>query len=178
MTKFSFPDFYDYPPFWTKQPNEEMFSKQVELWSSLICSFCKAINKSQIAIDTALDTILFRNDKIKRHLNRETLISILDKMQDNGRARYTSPEKSSVHIYWITIEEWSQKFCAYANKYGNGPYTFKELTEDDINRDQPFFGLDLNTLQEVIQYMEKNGKATYMNSSKPSLMQHGVKFLL
>lgn len=178
MKKFSFPDFYDYPPFWTKQPNEEMFSKQVELWSSLICSFCKAINKTQIQIDTALDTILFRNDKIKRHLSRETLISILDKMEETGRARYTSPEKSSVKIYWITIEEWAKKLCEYGNKYGNGPYTFRELVEGEDISDRPFQGMDYNTLQEVVQYLVKNEKATYMNSNRPSLPEHGVKLLL
>ena len=154
-----------------------MFSKQTELWSSLICSFCKAINKTQIAIDTALDTPLFRNDKIKRHLNRETLISILDKMEENGRARYTSPEKSSVKIYWITIEEWSKTLYDYGKKYGAGPYTFQELVEGDEIADRPFHGMDYNTLQEVVQYLVENEKAKYMNSNLPSLSQHGVKLL-
>ena len=33
---FAFPDFFDYPPYFTVQPTPETFRKQCELWKSLV----------------------------------------------------------------------------------------------------------------------------------------------
>ncbi|KAK8898871.1 Vacuolar protein-sorting-associated protein 25 [Tritrichomonas musculus] len=177
MKNFKFPDYFDYPPFWTKQPNEEMFEKQVELWSSLICSFCKTINKSKIEINTVLDSPLFTNEKIKRRLSRETLMAILEKMEKIGLVRFVS-ERTSAIIFWISIDDWAKKLLDYANKYGNGPYTFYELVEGDSAPNRPFKGMDYETCAEVVNYLESQGKAIHSNKDKPALLQHGVKLLL
>lgn len=176
MNGFKFPDFYDYPPFWTKQANEEIFEKQAELWSSLICSFCKAINKKKIEINTALDSPLFTNAKIKRHLSKETLMAILEYMEKNGRARFIS-DRTNVIIYWVKIEEWAKILFDFGKKYGNVPYTFRGLIEGTDISDNPFRGMEYETFLEVVQYLEKEGKAIHKNKDKASLPEHGVKIL-
>lgn len=43
---YVFPQFYQYAPYFTVQPVAETFSKQKELWSSLILSYCTCSNKT------------------------------------------------------------------------------------------------------------------------------------
>jgi ESCRT-II complex subunit VPS25 len=39
---FAFPDFFDYPPYFTVQPTPETFRKQRELWKSLVLRCARA----------------------------------------------------------------------------------------------------------------------------------------
>ena len=56
---YVFPQFYQYAPYFTVQPVAETFSKQKELWSSLILSYCMCSNKTlllprTLAVDAPL----------------------------------------------------------------------------------------------------------------------------
>ncbi|OHT02464.1 Vacuolar protein-sorting-associated protein 25 [Tritrichomonas foetus] len=175
--KFSFPDFYDYPPFWTKQPDEETLKKQVELWSNLICAFSKAHNFTEFEIAGALDSPLFSNKKINRQLDRETLLFFLDKMSEKGNAKFTSDARNRVRIYWRSIDEWAKMLYGYSVKYGTGPYTFHELCESDDTTDQPFHKMNYKIMKEAILHLESQGKARFMNPNAKTISEHGVKFL-
>ena len=175
--KFTFPDFYDHPPFWTKQRNADVLSKQVELWSSLICGFCKAHNLTEFEIQSSLDSPLFNNKKINRNLDKETLFYILDEMAKKGNAKFTSTERNRVRIYWRTIKEWADMLYTYGKNTGDdGPFTFYELYQGEMTINEPFYKMNPEIMKEAVLYLQEKKKAVLMNADKP-IDQNAVKFL-
>ena len=67
-TTFAFPEFWNYPPYFTLQPIPETQRKQKELWRSLILAYCRHSRLFQITVDDNQDAPPFANPAIQREL--------------------------------------------------------------------------------------------------------------
>ncbi len=70
--KYKFPDYYDWPFFFTIQKHAETRIKQLTMWADLIINYCRdnkiwRLNKSDFLKSIA------RNNKINRYINLNIL---------------------------------------------------------------------------------------------------------
>jgi ESCRT-II complex subunit VPS25 len=63
--------FFDFPPFFTKQPNQDTWNKQQELWMELILSFCRSKRLYVLPVDNQIEP--FSNPKISSRFLSENL---------------------------------------------------------------------------------------------------------
>eukprot|EP01067_Filipodium_phascolosomae_P009746 Filipodium_phascolosomae@DN937_c0_g1_i2.p1 len=105
------------------QPNLEIKAKQLEMWRSLVCSYCQAHNLC-VAEASSAYLPMFKNSKISRELSQSSIIQVLSYMVEKGwtskLVNYTrignaqwivSPSPSGtrgkVMILWKTLNEWA-----------------------------------------------------------------------
>ncbi|POV99568.1 hypothetical protein PSHT_13430 [Puccinia striiformis] len=52
-TGYNFPSIFSFPPFFTKQPNQQTWAHQVRLWHQLILSYCRYHKLHKIDISSS-----------------------------------------------------------------------------------------------------------------------------
>ncbi|ODQ80617.1 hypothetical protein BABINDRAFT_125426 [Babjeviella inositovora NRRL Y-12698] len=144
---FKFPPIYNFPPFYTKQPNETTWQSQSQQWIGLVLDYCKqkriwvlnsdgvplSKNDSELDSDEEVDSLsLFANEKIQRSLKRETIGEIYAQMVTEGSAEYLSPvstslsrslkkatpQDQSIIVYWRKPEDWATMLLEWVEKTG------------------------------------------------------------
>lgn len=87
---FTWPWQYDFPPFFTLQPNEETRRKQMDAWCQLVLSYFQ--NKKETNLDvSSLSTThkdLFCNSKINRKANSQLIEAILNELYRRGNLEW------------------------------------------------------------------------------------------
>lgn len=176
MSEFNFPWQFNFPPFFTIQPNLETRKIQLDTWSSLIIDYCCFKKLVSINLAKMINEPIFYNKKIDRQLNKESLMLILDYMQNRGSIEWMNKEKTDCFIYWKTAQEWSQIIYNWAKETGqlNTTLTFYEILEDDSNAKQPFYKLDHKLFVKVLNHLNGQGKAEIIGD--PDSSDSGVKF--
>ncbi|XP_015792551.1 vacuolar protein-sorting-associated protein 25 [Tetranychus urticae] len=166
---------YNFPPFFTIQPNLETRKAQLEAWSSLILNHCKNNRIFKIDLKKALTEPPFQNASISRGLTLDGLITIFENMKEKGVADWSDKNKSSVFIYWNTPEAWANLIYHWVYNVGyiNNVCTLYEIVSGDETVKEPFHGLDYEVLKKSLQVLEKQGKATIISLDDNG----GVKFL-
>ena len=66
---FQWPWQYNFPPFFTIQPNSDTQAKQVEAWCELVLAYYKATKTYVMDVNEAQSSPIFYNRKINRILN-------------------------------------------------------------------------------------------------------------
>lgn len=131
MAPYSFPAIYNFPPFFTRQPNEQTWQAQLTNWIQLILGYSKAhrvwilSNKGEVLSqgnieDTEEDLQrksrdegiskdgIFVNDKIQRSLNVEVIKEIFKEMVKNSDAFYiTKNDQTSIFVNFYRPEDWA-----------------------------------------------------------------------
>jgi ESCRT-II complex subunit VPS25 len=100
-----YPSIYSFPPFFTKQPNNDTWSKQLEMWQELLLSFVKY--HKQFHISTDPKQLPFNNPEIQRSLSSETIVLILESLVKQNRGAWEGKSKQKCYLYWHTLEEWA-----------------------------------------------------------------------
>lgn len=175
-SEFNFPWQFNFPPFFTIQPNLETRKIQLETWSSLIIDYCCHKKIATINVNKMINEPIFFNKKIDRQLNNESLNAILEFMQNRGSIEWTNKEKTDCFIYWKTAEEWSQIIYKWARETGqlNTTLTFYEILEEDSNSKQPFYKMDFRLFIKVLNRLNSQNRAEIIGD--PDSMESGVKF--
>ena len=161
---------YNFPPFFTLQPNEDTKNKQIEAWCDLILSYCKQKRIYQIDLAEAQNTDLFNNKTIDRKCSIELLTIIFDELTKRGRAQSlhkSSPKKQVLTndqkylILWNTLEDWSRIIYEHVDKNAlqGTVCTFYELTEAKEMKNKEFFKIDLLVFRKGLEVLEKQNKA-------------------
>ena len=150
-TGYTFPSLYSFPPFFTKQPNLSTWSHQRTQWIQLILSYSKHTKSSYLNLSgtTVCESELFKNRRINRGLNKETILEILKFMAQNtnnnppsiefipgpgGTKKGEGEESAACWVYWKTPLEWSETIYDWIQSTGQGGgtiLTFYELTQSD-----------------------------------------------
>jgi ESCRT-II complex subunit VPS25 len=121
-TPFAFPSTYNFPPFFTPQPNSTTRHSQLQKWSSLIQSWCRHHRTYRLSLVDAVDSPLFHNAALRKRLDLAEARAVVDwmtKKEEEGgggqRAEWiegaaaggnTAP-KSVAWIWWRRPEEWA-----------------------------------------------------------------------
>jgi len=163
---FVWPQQYEFPPFFTIQPNEETRKHQFRGWSQLILDYCQA-QRIFILEKARTDIPLFQNKNIKRQLSVDALEQILEDMSAAGKAEWIDKKKDRCFVYWNTPVEWGNIIYDWAKSNGllNTVETFFEI----MNAETQFKGMDFPMLLHCLKTLEKSQKAELIG-------EDGVKF--
>lgn len=178
---------YNFPPFYTLQPNADTRIKQLDAWCDLVQTYCKQHRLFQIDTTSAQKLELFSNKKIDRKCSLDLITDILNEMVKRNRALWltetVSPKKSSQTqarrkclILWNTLDQWANLIYAYVerNALHGTVCTFYELTEAKEIKNEPFYKIDLEVFRKSLAVLEKENKAEVFQLDGDS--EYGVKF--
>ncbi|KXL51628.1 hypothetical protein M433DRAFT_59923 [Acidomyces richmondensis BFW] len=181
LNTFNFPTYTSFPPFYTLQPNFTTRARQLELWSSLITSYCTHYRIFRLSF-SSLPTDLFSNPTIHRSLKPADIRIVLDYMSkpENGpRIEWTAStvkgeQSSSCYVFWKTANEWADMIYDWVDETGQkgAVLTIYELREGDAVRNQSWREMDEGMLKRVLSVLVKRGKAQIFGQDDNA----GVKF--
>jgi len=174
MTTFEWPWQYNFPPFFTLQPNGDTRHKQLEAWSSLILSYCRHNKKCSLDIADAQSSPLFNNTNINRKLSLDAIQVVLDELHKKGHVEWTDKTRRQCLVMWRTPQEWANIIYRWASSNGmlNTVCTFYELTSGDDTTKEEFHGLDTWLLTRSLKVLEQQKKAEIISLND----SEGVKF--
>lgn len=162
---------YNFPPFFTLQPNEETRKKQLEAWRDIVLVYNRKTRTCIIDIQEADSTPLFFNAAISRKLSPEGISAVLEMLHKNGNAEPIDKTKIRWYIYWHTLAEWADIFYQHAQENGlnNSVCTLYELVNTP---DKEFTGLNEEVVIKILEQLQKDGKAELIQLDD----SYGVKF--
>ncbi|KAJ6017655.1 hypothetical protein N7451_001034, partial [Penicillium sp. IBT 35674x] len=184
---FSFPPTYNFPPFFTPQPNTNTRQAQLEKWSLLIQAWCKHHRQYRLSLVEAVDSPLFHNVALRKRLDLREARAVLDwmvKSEEEGgggqRAEWIDSSagsqgpKSVAWIWWRRPEEWADILVDWVEGTGQrgAVLTVYELIQGEATASQEFHGMDNEVMLKALSILSKRGKAQVFGSEG----QEGVKF--
>ncbi|XP_076368706.1 vacuolar protein sorting 25 isoform X2 [Tachypleus tridentatus] len=174
MAEFDWPWQYNFPPFFTLQPNLATREKQLEAWRHLILEYHRAHKMHILDITEAQNSPLFYNKSLKRKLSVETIFVILEDLRKRGHIEWLDKQHHRCYIYWRTLEEWGKLIYKWASQNGmvNTVCTLYELTSGDDTRDEEFHGLEMDVFKKALRTLENEGRAELIFFDE----NEGVKF--
>ncbi|CAL8471116.1 g10658 [Coccomyxa elongata] len=174
MSDFTFPFFFNYPPYFTLQPVKETRQKQIELWTELILRYCRHQKEFIVSTDPADDSPLFFNRSIERRLNREARVVFLNELVSRGNAQWLDKSQQQCLVLWKKLGEWADVLYSTIRQFGlqDSVMTLDELSSGDDVKDTELEGAPKALLTEVIRLLEAQGKAQMFSGDGDV----GVKF--
>ena len=174
---FEWPWQYNFPPFFTIQPNLDTRAKQIEAWGSIILSYYKYNKLYRLDLTEAQSHVLFNNPSINRKLSRDGILLVLEALEKTGHIEWDNPkEKKKCYLMWRTPEEWSELVYDWVNANGmtDTVCTLFELHSGEDTVGEEFHNIDINVLRKALQILERRGKAQIFTGENPK--EEGVKF--
>lgn len=161
--------FYEFPPFFTRQPNEDTWTTQRRLWAKVISQYCQEEGKWQVSQVAPV----FNNPRIQRRLSIETIKEIFQYMCDEGEAERTGP--SDIYVFKDKPVNLAYILSQWAQQSGNAGsvMTFYELTEGEYPGLDVFKNMDQFLLKKVSDMMVRKGEAAVMKEDNEIV---GIKF--
>lgn len=177
MTTFNYPWEYNFPPFFTIQPNLETRKTQLEAWRSLIIDFCQHHNIHQLHLRDCLNKPPFCNQEIDRKLSLESLRLVINSLVEKKYASWldSNKDKETCLIYSKPPEKWAEIIYNYVKEkcLQNTIMTFYELLEGESTSGQEFHQLDEIIFLRALKVLEREGKAAVIELDG----NKGVKFV-
>jgi len=161
MASVELPWQYNFPPFFTIQPNIETRKKQIEAWCQLVLSVVKRDKTYTLDVNEAQETI-FANKSIDRKLPVDGVVTVLEELSKKGHLEWKDPRtRKECLIMWRTPEEWGKQIYKYIieNSMTNTVCTLFELSSGDDSEGQEFHGLEDWLLKRALKTLEAEGKA-------------------
>ncbi|KAF0990482.1 hypothetical protein HZS_5375, partial [Henneguya salminicola] len=156
---------YNFCPFFTIQPNLETRLKQLKLWCDLVINYCKFNNISSFSVQEISKTSLFNNAALKRSLNTEGIMLVLEELARSGNLEWKSNKKQCL-LYFQSIDTIGKYILDWVNATGNNGtvFTISEIKQIE-HASFDFEHLDEEILMKCFKYLEKNEKAVIFTSS-------------
>ena len=124
---YTFPEVYDWPAFFTLQPNTQTRQAQMRRWANLISDWCRFHRTFRLSLTEAVESPLFYNAKMRKRINLQEARVIVDWMampqEDGGGGRRAEwvpasaaggGEKTIAWIWWRRPEEWAKVISDWA----------------------------------------------------------------
>ncbi|QSL65417.1 hypothetical protein MERGE_002727 [Pneumocystis wakefieldiae] len=175
---FEFPSLYEFPPFFTRQPNVETWKSQQSHWVSLILKYCQCKRIFRLHISKELlEEELFFNRKIHRQVKMDMLKEILDFMVSKNNGEWLcSGKKDMFLVYWKTLDEWADIIINWIEETGqrNCILTYYELIEGKALINTELYKIDPIILKKAISILVKKDMAQVLRGANEN--EFGVKF--
>ncbi|KAJ5089510.1 ESCRT-II complex component (Vps25), partial [Penicillium argentinense] len=186
---FVFPPTYNFPPFFTPQPNSSTRLSQLQKWSSLIQAWCRHHRQFRLYLIDAIESPLFHNASLRKRLDLAEARAVLDwmaKSEEEGgggrRAEWldasatggNAAPKSVAYIWWRRPEEWADVLVDWVESTGQrgAVLTVYELVQGEATVSQEFHGMDTDVMMKTLNVLVKRGKTQIFGSEG----EEGVKF--
>lgn len=97
-----YPDFYNFPPFFTIQAVESTREKQLALWRELLLRY-----HTELKIKTLIvhECPLWKNENIDRLLQPEEIQLVIQSLVDHGHGEWEDTSHTVVRILWRNPEQ-------------------------------------------------------------------------
>ncbi|XP_074628675.1 vacuolar protein-sorting-associated protein 25-like [Acropora palmata] len=176
---FEWPWQYNFPPFFTLQPNLDTRSKQIEGWCDLVLSYYKHHKSYILDINEAQSGEIFFNKKIDRKLPLNAINLVLEELRLKGNIEWEDKRKQRCYVMWRTPDEWASLIFKWVQENGmtDTVCTLFELRAGDDTVNEEFYGIDVWMLKKSLSQLEAKGKAQMFeapNATDESGL--GVKF--
>ncbi|XP_033126326.1 vacuolar protein-sorting-associated protein 25-like [Anneissia japonica] len=174
MGNFEWPWQYNFPPFFTLQPNLETRKKQVDGWCDLVLLFAQHHKLYQLDVKESSSNPPFSNPQINRKLPLEGVYTVLEELRTRGNIEWTDKGKSRCLVMWRTPAEWGNLMYTWALKNGllNTVCTLFEITQGDDSKSEDFHGIEDWLLKRSLELLQKDRKAELISFDG----NEGVKF--
>ena len=168
-------DMYNFPPFFTRQRNQETESQRKDDWVKWIVMWAKKNQKTEIIVEKELSSDLFCNNNINRKLDLDHAVEICDYLAMKGNGEWVGESKTNFLILYKSKAEWARLLFDWVDSSGQmgSVFTVYELLEGDETEKQEFHGMDRNLFIKVLEHMEAQGEAKIFTASDPTKI--GVK---
>ncbi|KAJ8264608.1 hypothetical protein GJAV_G00151240 [Gymnothorax javanicus] len=165
---------YNFPPFFTLQPNVDTRQKQLAAWCSLTLSYCRHRKLYTLDVMEAQESPVFNNKKIERKLSMEAIQVVFEELRKKGNLEWIDKNKTRCLIMWRRPEEWGKLIYQWVSGNGmvNSVFTLYELSNGDDTESEEFHGLEEWLLVRSLQTLQSDGKAELINMDDGK----GVKF--
>ena len=175
---FAYPDFYNFPPFFTIQPVLATREKQFVLWRELILKYTAS---KKIKILSIYDKELWINNKIKRQLSTDAIVQICNDFILHGHGEWLEVTNdgnrhTSMRIFWKQPEQIANDIYIWAeqNGYISSIVTVYELHSGDDTIDASFHNVDEDILRRALAILQQQGKCTIFQGDTSD--EDGIKF--
>lgn len=172
------PPIFSFPPFFTRQRNQETERQRKDDWVKWIVQWAQANQKTELIVEEQLKNdvnSVFCNADIRRSLSLEDAIDVLDFMASKGNGEWVGPGKTRFLILYKSLAEWSQLLYAWVDRTGQmgNVFTLYELLEGEETRGEEFHGMDRELFKKVLKRMEEENRAKIFSATDPTKL--GVK---
>lgn len=173
MSTFNYPWEFEFPPFFTIQPNLETRKAQLESWRCLILDYCQHHNIHQLHLRDCINKKPFYNEEIDRRLSLDSLKLIVNSLVEKKFAEWLSGD--TCLVYSRPPDQWAKIISDYVREKSlyNTVLTFYELLEGDSTEGKEFHHLDETIFLKALKILEKSGKAAIIEMDG----HKGVKFV-
>lgn len=172
------PAVYNFPPFYTKQRNQQTERQRKEDWLKWVIQWAREKRQTELLVEKETkEGDLFINRSINRQLSTEDAIDILDYMVEKGNGEWAPPGKVRFLVFYKSLAEWARLLYDFVDRTGQtgNVFTVWELLEGDETEAEEFHGLDKDVFMKVLRHMEKEGRAKTFTATDPSKI--GVKIV-
>lgn len=171
-TPFAFPPTYNFPPFFTPQPNTNTRHSQLQKWSVLIQSWCRHHRQYRLSLIEAVDTPLFHNAALRKRLDLREVRAVIDWMAkseeeggDGKRAEWIDAPKTVAWIWWKRPEEWADVIADWVEGTGQrgSVLTVYELVQGEATVSQGttawtwVFSVEARACTDCLRRIPRNG---------------------
>jgi len=174
MAAFEWPWQYNFPPFFTLQPNLDTRQKQLDAWMALVLGYHRHHKQYTLDVTEAQSSPLFSNKQLSRRLPPEAINKVLEELLKKGHIEWTDKSRRQCLVMWRTPEEWGKLIYKWAMDKGhkNSVCTFYEITSGEDTTREEFHGLESWLLLRALKSLEAQKKAEVMSVGG----SEGVKF--
>ena len=174
---YKFPEYYNWPIFFTFQKHENTKRKQIKMWSALTLICCKDNKIFRLSKSDFYENI-GRNNLIQRSLNFDDIKIIFENLVIDNKAMYVSKDNhDELFLLWKTIPEWENFFyeSSIKKKSIGKLETIDYLCYNEDNKSEEYYNMDRDLLILILKGLESKGKCNLIKDNDNSYM--GVKFL-
>ncbi|KAA0203505.1 hypothetical protein HAZT_HAZT001793 [Hyalella azteca] len=138
MADFTWPWYYNFPPFFTLQTNSEVRRSQLESWCGLVLRWARHCNVTSIDVASCSSLPVFSNAEVGRALPPEGISVVLHELAKRGNLEWTDKSKTRGQVLWLSTGAWADQLYRWAQATSkvNTVCTLYELTQGDESTDQ------------------------------------------
>ncbi|KAJ3028376.1 UNVERIFIED_CONTAM: Vacuolar protein-sorting-associated protein 25 [Siphonaria sp. JEL0065] len=175
LAPHKFPAIYSFIPFFSRQPTQETWARQRNLWIDLILSYCQSQRLFLVDLNELSKSPLFVNKEINRALPRTAIDELFAEIVSMGNGEWEDKKtKSRCFVWWKKPEEWAALIYNWATENGQKICTIYEIVEGDVTEGLEFHGLNTDAVKRVLEVLVKQGKGQVFYGTSDSDM--GIKF--
>lgn len=186
-TSLDLPAIYQFPPLFTRQPNQSIRNKQIETWINIILTNCerrkiwtitKQGNMKIIDPETQQVTTIniFHNTSIDRFCSPIFINEIWQAMQKQGQLLNRDGKDVNMlinddghgdeefFILWKSLELWANDILDWFERTTqlNKVVTFYEIVSSEDNVNESFYSMPESLLYQILKILIKRGRATML----------------
>ncbi len=166
--------FEDTLPAWVNKPwmfvtpkKEAQKDSWVDSWKLVILDFSKFYTQHIINIYEVRKKHPFTHKDTKRSLKDDQLVFIIDKMQEEGLAKWLSSKKIRARIYYKTIEQWAEEI--YNDLFESGKLVEVLTLQEFKLMNKEWSNLPDADFQEIFKLFVEAKKAKYVTKERDTI---------